>query len=348
MLTGRERVAAALERRVPDRVPYCEESISRRFAERLMGWGEPVAVGEDLEENPFSIEEAKAVATALGMDNITYVLRAPVYAEKVAGQDGTLFYGDGHIRTTADLSRVRLPDPDDDDLYAAAATFARSKGEFSAWFNTRVGIFSTMLSMGLEAFSVALYDDRPLVERLLDMYVEWTEVVADHACGLGFDVFISTDDLAFKTAPFFSPRVFHELVLPRFRRVARRLTLPWVMHSDGNIVPFLDDVVSVGIAAVHPMEKGAVDIRAVKRDYGDRLCVLGNVDMNLLAIGTAEEVVRETYELVRDVAPGGGYILTSGNSLSSYCKVENVLAMSGAVRQWGNYPIMVGDPIRHQ
>lgn len=60
------------------------------------------------------------------------------------------------------------------------------------------------------------------------------------------------------------------------------------------------------------MEKGAVDIRVVKRDYGDRLCVLGNVDMNLFAIGTVEEVVRETRELVRDAAPGGGYILTSG------------------------------------
>lgn len=152
-------------------------------------------------------------------------------------------------------------------------------------------------------------------------------------------MFISTDDLAFNTAPFFSPRVFHDLVLPRFRRVAKKLTLPWIMHSDGNVLPFLDDVVSVGIAGVPPMERGAVDIRAVKRDYGDRPCVLGNVDMNLLAIGTVDEVTRETRELVRDVAPGGGYILTSGNSLAGYCRVENVRAMSATGQRYGKYPI---------
>jgi uroporphyrinogen decarboxylase len=338
MSTSRQRVATALARGIPDHVPYCEESINRSFGARLMGWPEPNDLGEDLEDNPFSIDEAKAIAAALQMDNISYVLRAPVYAEKHAGQDGTLFYGEGLIRTAADLAKVQLPDPDDDALYAEAARFASEKGDFSAWFNSRIGIFSTMLSMGLEAFCIALWDDRSLIEQLLDTYVDWTVAVASRVGALGFDAFISTDDLAFNTAPFFSPQVFHDLVLPRYQRVAKSLTVPWIMHSDGNVLPFLDDVVSAGIVAVHPLEKGAVDIRQVKREYGDRLCLLGNVDMNLLAIGTREEVVLETRRLIEDVAPGGGYIVTSGNSLAGYCRVENVRAMSETVQRWGSYP----------
>jgi uroporphyrinogen decarboxylase len=338
-MNSRERVLAALRREEPDRVPYCEEYVSRPFAERLMGWGSPLSESVDLEGNEYTVEEAKAVSRRLKLDNITFLLRAPVYAEKHPGQDGILYYGAGLIRSIADLDLVRLPDPLDDRLYEEAEAFAAQKDEFSAWFNTRIGIFSTMLSLGLEGFSLALYDDRPLIERLLDMYTDWIEVVAERACRLGFDVFVSTDDFAFKTAPFFSPAVFRELVLPRYRRVAKKITLPWLLHSDGNISPFLDDLLSVGIAAAHPMEPGAMDIRAVKRDYGDRLCVVGNVDINLLSLGTEEAVDDEVRGLIRDVAPGGGYILSSGNSLTGYCLSQNVVAMSEAVQRYGRYPI---------
>jgi len=338
-MTSRERVGAALRREEPDRVPYCEEYVSRPFAERLMGWGRPSSEAVNLEDNEFTVDEYRALAEAVGLDNMTFVLRAPVYAEKHAGQDGVLFYGRGLIESAADLALVQLPDPRSDALYADAEAFARQKGDYSAWFNTRIGIFSTMLSMGLEAFSLALYDDRALIEQLLDTYVDWIEVVAERACQLGFDVFISTDDFAFNTATFFSPQVFRELVVPRYRRVARKITLPWVIHSDGDISPLLDDLVDLGVVATHPNEPAAMDIRAVKRRYGDRLCILGNVDLNLLSLGTPEEVDREVRDLVRDLGPGGGYIVTSGNSLTGYCSEANVLALSAAVRRYGRYPI---------
>jgi uroporphyrinogen decarboxylase len=338
-MTSRERVLAALQRREPDRVPYCEIAVSRPFAERLLGWGQPVTESIDLEANEYSVEEDKQLASFLGMDNIRCVLRAPVYAEKHAGQDGILYYGRGLIESEADVDRIRLPDPHNDAIYEEAESFAREKGDFSAWFMTRIGIFPTMLGMGLEAFSLALYDNRPLVERLLDLYVDWIEVVAERACQMDFDVFCTTDDFAFNTAPFFSPQVFRELVLPRYQRVAPKITLPWVIHSDGNINSLLDDLVSLGIAANHPNERGAMDIRQVKRDYGDRLCVLGDVDINLLSLGSPDDVDGDVRTLIRDVAPGGGYILTSGNSLTGYCQSDNVVAMSAAVQKYGWYPI---------
>lgn len=339
MLTPRDRVAAALMGKEADRVPYCEVYLSRAFAHPLMGWpGEP-SQHANFEANEFTLDEAKAVADRLGMDNITYVLRAPIYADKTEGQGGTLFYGDGHIRTEADLALVQLPDPHDDALYAEAAEFARNKGPFSAWFITRVGISPTMMSMGIEAFSLALYDDRPLVERLLDMYVDWAEVVAERICTLGFDVIVTTDDIAFGQALFFSPQVFRELVYPRLERLARRITIPWLFHSDGDVSQVLDDFVELGIRAIQPIEPAAMDIREVKRRYGDRLCLCGNVDMDLLARGTPEQVDETVRGLIRDVAPGGGYIVTSGNSLAHYILPENAVAMSEAVHRYGSYPI---------
>ena len=266
-------------------------------------------------------------------------MRAPVYVEKLPGRDGRLFYGEGLIRTWEDLRLVQLPDPYDDALYAGARAFAAQKGDFSAWFVTRLGIFSVMLSMGIETFSLAIHDDLPLVEALLDRYYDWMTVVAERVCQLGFDVFVSTDDMAFKTGPLFSPKFFHDIVLPRYQRVAPKITLPWIIHSDGNVMPLLPDLLSLGIAGLHPHEKGAMDIRAMKRDYGQRLCLLGNVDLNLLGIGSPQEVDQEVRELIRDVGPGGGYIVTSGNSLAGYLRPENVLALGAAVQHYGRYPL---------
>jgi uroporphyrinogen decarboxylase len=339
VMNHRERVNVALRRDTPDRVPVCELVISRRFAERLLGWPVPPRGPGSYEDAPFTADEAKAVAAALGHDNICFALNAPIYADRTVESDGRIAFGDGHIRTAADLALIDFPDPYDDALYAGAAAFAEQKGDYSAWFVTRVGIFSTWLSMGLENFAVALFEDLPLIERLLDVYVDWAAVVTERACRLGFDVVATLDDIAFKTAPFFSPQVFRDLVVPRYERIGKIVTLPWVMHSDGNVALFLDDIARVGVAGVHPMEKGAIDIRWVKQAYGDRLCVLGNVDMHMLSVGPVEAVENETRELLRDVAPGGGYILTSGNSIATYCQVEYVRAMCDAARTFGAYPI---------
>jgi len=339
VMTSRERVLAALRREEPDRVPYCELGVDRAFAQRVMGWGTPVSQAANLEANIYSVEEAKAIASFLHKDNICCVLRAPVYARKVAGRDGRLFYGEGMIKTEANLSMMDLPDPYDDALYAEAEKFIKDRGDYSVWLVTRMGIFPTMLSMGTEGFSVALYENRPFVEALLDRYCDWALVVAERVCQLGFDAYVTTDDMAFKTTTFFSPAIFRELVLPRYRRLAEKVSLPWIIHSDGNVRPILDDLVSLGIAGLHPNERAAMDIRATKREYGDRICVLGNVDLTLLGMGPPQDVDDEVRGLIRDLAPGGGYILTSGNSLAGYLLPDNVLAMCRAAQQYGRYPI---------
>jgi hypothetical protein len=338
-MISRERVRLALDRKEPDRVPYCELGIDRALAEQIMGWGTGESQRANLETMPYTVEESKAIAERLSLDNITFTLRAPVYAERLPGKQGRLFYGKGQIKSEKDLARIRLPDPRDPAFYREAENFAKNKDGYSAWLVTRIGIFPTMLSLGLENFSLALYDNRKFVEAVMDLYFDWARVLAEQICRMGFDAIVTTDDLAFKTQPFFSPEIFRELVVPRYQRVVEKITIPWFIHSDGNIEPFLEDFLGLGICGVHPNEKGAMDIRRIKKEYGRRVCLLGNVDLNLLGAGTPEEVDEEVRGLIRDVAPGGGYIVTSGNSLAGYLKPENALALSRAVRRYGGYPI---------
>ena len=339
MMTSRERVLAAIDIEEPDRVPYCEMLIDRSLAQRIMGWGEPDDQKSNLEANAYSVKEAKEIASFLKLDNISYVLRAPVYAHKIPGKDGRLFYGEGMISQESDLPKLILPDPYSDNLYEDARIFTSQKDDYCCWFVTRIGIFPTMLSIGMENFSVALFENRDFVEIVLDSYCDWAVAVAERACQMGFDLYVSTDDMAFNNNTFFSPKIFRELVLPRYQRVAEKITIPWIIHTDGNIMPFLDDLLELGISGLHPNEKGAMDIRDMKKRYGDRLCLLGNVDLNILGIGTPEDVKSEVRSLIRDVGPNGGYIVTSGNSLAGYLKPENVIALSRAVQEYGSYPV---------
>ena len=337
-MTKRERVLAALKKQEPDKVPHCEFSINRGLAETLLNWKHAEMVDTTLEKNSFSVEEAKAVAAYLGHDNIVCVLLAPVYAEKSI-VDGQLFYGRGLIQTEADLEKVVLPDPKDKSYYEEAEQFANGKGDYAAMLITRAGFFPAFMGMGMETFGISVYQNRPFLETLMDRYFEWSTVVVENICQLDFDVLVTTDDMAFKSGPFASPDFFRELVFPRFEKMLSKVTIPWIHHSDGNIDSLVPGFIKLGVSGIHPFEKGATDIREAKKKYGDDICVLGNVDLNILSEGTIEAVDSEVRGLIRDLAPRGGYIITSGNSLAGYLDPENVRAFSSAVGKYGNYPI---------
>ncbi len=183
----------------------------------------------------------------------------------------------------------------------------------------------------LEGFAFALADDPDFVAEVFQRYGEWSAKVIKRLCRMGFDLVWAGGDIAFKTAPFFSPSVFRESLLPGMRRAAAEITLPWIYHSDGNLMPILDDLLSLGMNGLHPFEPGGMDIVAVKRKYGSALCVVGNVDIDLLARGTPAEVRAATRKLLDELSPLGGHLVSSSNSLASYVRPENLLAMSEAI-----------------
>lgn len=340
VMSSRQRVLTALRCAQPDRVPYCEWAIDPSLAAQLMGWPSP-AGDIDLDARSFTVDEMIALADRLCLDNLTVGIRAPVFSEKIRGKDGRIFYGHGLIKSEADLDKIVLPDPRSDALYAKAEAVIKRKGERAAVLSTRLGIFPAMLSMGIDTFVYALYDNPRFAETVMDIYFDWAKAVVERACQMGFDVIVSTDDHAFNTGPLLSPALFRQFVIPRYQRVAKSITIPWVMHSDGNVMPILEDILSLGISGLHPIEKGAMDIQGMKRDYGRRVCLLGNVDLNILGIGTPQQTDDEVKWLIREIAPGGGYIASSGNSLASYLQPANVIAMSQAIRKYGQYPIAV-------
>ena len=114
-----------------------------------------------------------------------------------------------------------------------------------------------------------------------------------------------------------------------------------IKHTDGYIWPIMDMIIDAGIDAINPIQPDAgMDIELVKRKYGHRVCIVGNINCGYtLSDAPLEQVVLEVKEAIRKAGPGGGYIMMSSNSLHSSVNPENYRTMVEATRTYGRYPL---------
>jgi len=324
-MTPRERFLAALAGRRVDRVPYFEYSVHPSICEALIG-------------EPLKRDRKKEINRAFGICDIELWRKPPVFVEDAGVMHGRAYQGHGAIRTRDDLPRMVLPPPAPPEVLEAAHKLTEEKEEFAAGLVVALGLDPMLLSMGYEGFSYAQADDPELPLEILKRYCEWVVELLDAMRGFKFDFVLAGDDMAHKTGPFFSPEWFHEKALPIVRQVAEAAPWPLVLHCDGNLEPLLPGILALGVKGVHPMEPEAVDIFEFKRKYGDRLTVIGNVDVNNLSLGTPESVRAEVRDKLARLAPGGRYVIASSSCIPEYVKPENYRAMVDAIREFSATP----------
>ena len=203
------------------------------------------------------------------------------------------------------------------------------------------GIFenSTWL-MGLEPFSYALHDQPDLVEAICQRVGELATATAAHAATIdNVDMMFLSDDLGFFSGTLVSPDVIRRYVVPHYKKitdVTHQAGNLVVFHSCGNVYKLMDDFIDdVGIDAKHSYEDKILPVEEAYRRWGDRVAVLGGVDMDLLGRGTEEQVrarVRQILEVCG--AKGTGYALGTGNTAANYIPRQNYLAMLDEGRRW--------------
>jgi uroporphyrinogen decarboxylase len=199
-------------------------------------------------------------------------------------------------------------------------------------------------AMGLETFSLNLYDQPDLVRAMFDrlggLGTRCIERMMQFDC---VGAIWLTDDLCHKGGPIISPRMLREFVFPWYRKYVAMVHargLPILFHSCGNTEPLFEDLVGLGFDALHPLEANSVDIYRAKKTIGDRICLVGNLDLSyMLTRATPDEVVEDVKKHVRELGPGGGYCLGSSNSIPNYVPLENFIAMNRACLEHGRYPI---------
>ena len=115
-----------------------------------------------------------------------------------------------------------------------------------------------------------------------------------------------------------------------------------IYHSDGKIDAILEDIIEIGFDGLNPIDPNALDIFQINKQVKGKLSILGNIDLeHTLPYGTPEEVDEAVLVHIRELAPGGGYCLSSANSIPDYVPFENYIAMRDACYKYGRYPIAV-------
>jgi len=186
--------------------------------------------------------------------------------------------------------------------------------------------------MGYETLCFSLYDQRDLVaaisKRLAEMYRRFIERL------LEFDrvkLIWGSDDMGFRTGTLISPDDLREFVLPGHKLMALKAHAagrPYLFHSCGKLDAIMEDLIEdVGIDAKHSFEDTIESVISVKQRYGDRISVLGGIDMDFLCAATERQVRQRVRNTLENCMPGGGYCLGTGNSVANYIPLDNYLAM---------------------
>ncbi|MHA1312108.1 MAG: uroporphyrinogen decarboxylase family protein [Candidatus Helarchaeota archaeon] len=202
---------------------------------------------------------------------------------------------------------------------------------------------SAWQGFGMEFFVKQLYGNRPLAKDVFKTITDFTISCYMSYMDAGAKVFVESEDLAFKTGPMMSPKIFHELLVPCYQRLTEAVHSRGgkiILHTDGNIMPLLDYIVESGFDGLHSLEPTAnVDLNYVKKKVGDKLCLLGNIDVGaVLTHGSKEDVYKAVRYAIKAAAHGGGFILSASNMINSV-KIENIKWMVEAAKEFGNYPI---------
>jgi uroporphyrinogen decarboxylase len=257
--------------------------------------------------------------------------------------DGTLFRkwaseGKGVIATAADFDAYPFPSPADFDY----SRFEEIRPLLPPGLGV-VGQYGDIFTMtwemmGFETFSLALFDQPDLVEQLNttlgNLVVSMFEYFAESD---SVDALWYSDDIAYADGLMVSPSILQKYFFPWLRKIgnlAKSHGKPLIYHTDGVVYDVLPEIISCAVDALHPIEPKAMSLEEIKKRFGDRLCFIGHVDVDLLTRGTpaeVREVVRRNIEVT-----GGGYIVGSGNSIPEYVNFDNYLAMLQAAREFGS------------
>jgi len=208
----------------------------------------------------------------------------------------------------------------------------------------------TYVSRGVER---ALYDLAGDPDFILALMRKVTDRMKAGVIGLleeagdYIDVLITGDDLGMQNRPMMAPKMYRRLIKPFhaeiYQEIKKRTKAKIFYHSDGNIYSLLGDLVEIGIDLLNPVQVNAGDMgdtARLKREFGDRLAFCGAIDTGwVLPFGSPDDVRAEVRRRIRDLGPGGGYIVASVHCIQPDVPVENIIAMLDEAKKAGRYPL---------
>jgi uroporphyrinogen decarboxylase len=239
----------------------------------------------------------------------------------------------GALKSWEDFERFRWPKVEEFDFFPFEYLNSHLPEGMGLISSHGGGIFEHITwIMSLEGFCATLVSDPPLVKAVADKLGELMTDFYRHLLDLDRLVAVFPgDDMGYNVGTIVSPSDLREYFLPWHRRFATMVHergLPYFLHSCGNLEKITEDLIDdVKIDGKHSFENNIIPVQDFQAKYGDRIAVLGGLDLNILGASSPEEVRKQTRFLIDTCGSRGRYAIGSGNSIPSYIPAQNYLAM---------------------
>ncbi len=366
-MTGRERVICSIQHRTPDRIPkddsFWEDTLSRWKAE---GLASDIALREQFgfDIAALSIDASPGFEVKLLSEDpefLTLQDRFGYIARKVKGKSRTVDYvsypvpdrnswavvkqmfqaaGTGKLSLIDDIGfPFRLdPAPTWDEARRKHDAFrtgdyyllANAYGPHEATWRLH-GFTETLMDIALDAEFIA-----EIASTYMDSLIAILRCCSDK--GLCPDGFLMVEDVASTRGMLFSPEHWRQIYKPLVRKFGSFLKgagIHFWMHSCGNCEPIFNDLIECGLQVINPLEsKSGLDVCELKKNYGDRFCFYGNIDVRHMS-GNVDECEYEIKRKLSCFRQGGGYIYHSDHSIPPEVSLAQYKQVMGFVHKYG-------------
>ena len=317
----------------------------------------------DSEMDTFSYDRT-AASLKQGYDS-AWVMHVPIWRirdskifEDIYGrQYDTVFDGRGNLGTPIYRGGL-LKSPHDWYAWDKKAILGlperanRAYSRIQKDFGSRIFVFASFLfglfentwqPMGFDRFAVALRREKEFLRRVIKFYEDHYCVMMEAWADAGIPGAVYSEDVAYRSGPMVSPRLMEELYGGAYRRItetAHKLGMKIVFHTDGMVYPLLEWFADCGFDGVHALEPTAdVELAKAKEMVGDRMALLGNIDItHILVDASKEEVFAAVRQAITDAGKGGGYLIGPTNSHPGM-SMKRVGWILEAAEEYGHYPL---------
>jgi len=352
-MTTKERFTRMFEHREADRVPIVDAA----WAGTLARWkqeGMPADVdwrdffGIDKTQN-IMVDTSPRYEQKVIEENDRYVISTTewgVTMKNFKELDSTPEFMDYTVTTPEAWEKAKeriKPSPDRIDWEFLKENFPKWKAE-GRWLNCRFRFGFDISHSFISGFETIIYAfiEQPewvkdMFKTLLEMAIVHFDMIWDK--GYHFDSLYWCDDMGYKGQPFFSNELYAEVLQPFHKQAinwAHNHGIWANLHSCGNIMIRVPQLVEIGLDALNPIEiKAGMDIHALKRDYGDKLVLQGGTDA--LLMDKPEKIIPYIEEMLPVVMENGGYIFSSDHSIPNSVSLDTYRKIVETVKRIGAY-----------
>lgn len=321
-----DRLLKTFKHEKTDRVPNFEIQIGARSVAHILNqngykqtfWAMPP-------------EDAVALVTAIGQDAIVCSICPPMPPH-------------GSIQTPDDLAAYLNADIDIATMRAKLQTYLNAVVGTDIGVVLRLGgpMTQTYMSCGpvpVQSFMLMLYDQPELIDACMDLYTGWMLKIIDACKNMPFHLYYIGDDLCDNKGPMISLELINRIWAPHYQHIiaaAHATKRPVICHCCGNQTSVIPYWLKWGVEAWHPLQSGANDIYSIKKNYGDRVTLIGNISVGVLSSGTQDEVREDVRRHIDVLARDGGYVVCSDHSIIDSVIPENFQTMIAATQTYGS------------